>query len=664
MSRQRLPRKRQRNQRQIWRERLSIWRAMLTDRREITRFVWRASVLSLIWGGFLVFAVLAWYAYDLPDVRAIEGPTRRPSIIVQAVDGTQFARYGDLYGDQVTLKQLPKNMVNAVVAVEDRRFYDHPGIDLWGLARATYANLRAGHVVQGGSTITQQLAKNIFLTPERTFRRKVQEVLIALWLEHKYSKAQILTAYLNRVYLGAGAYGVDAAARTYFDKPVRQVNLREAAMIAGLLKAPSRYSPTNDPEQAAARAEVVLSTMVDAGFITEAEKKSAMAASSATNKKLAVDGRYFSAWIAEMASGLAGQTGQDLVVRTTLDLGLQQIAEKHVDRILDETGDKKDVDQAALVTLAPDGAVRAYVGGYDYDQSEFDRVTQAKRQPGSSFKTFVYLAAIEAGLTPDTLLDDAPLRIGGYAPANYDGKYRGTITARQALAESVNTVAVRVMQQVGPERVARLARMLGVTSRLNRDLSLALGTSETSLMDMATAYAGIAAGGRAVVPYAITEIRSRKGDILYQRPVVRTPVVVNPRAVAVLTDMLTSVVQSGTGTRAAIDRPAAGKTGTSQDYRDAWFIGFTADYTTAIWFGNDNNKPMRKITGGTLPARLWHDVMLEAEAGKPVQTLPSLYEASPDWSRSGVASAASPARTAEKSDPISDFISQLIGMGQ
>ncbi|MGB4102091.1 MAG: PBP1A family penicillin-binding protein [Alphaproteobacteria bacterium] len=585
----------------------------------------QAVALSIIWGSVSLIGLLGWYAIDLPDIHAIEGRTRRPAITVLAQDGTQLARFGDFFADQIPVIELPKHLTQAVIAIEDRRFYEHFGADLWGLCRALVTNIRAGHVVQGGSTITQQLAKNLFLSPERTFRRKVQEMMLALWLEHQYSKNQILGAYMNRVYLGAGNYGVDAAAQTYFRKSARQVNLYEAAMLAGLLKAPSRYAPTNDPEAARDRAGVVLSAMVDVGYITSKQRQSALAGTARTKPPATpADARFFSAWVVSQAMHLAETSGHDLVIRTTLDPRLQRAAERAIDQVIESNAAQRDVNQAALLSLTTDGAIRAYVGGYDYSLSEFDRVSSAKRQPGSSFKPFVFLAAIENGLTSETPVSDTRLEIGSYAPENYKGKYYGMTTARDALAHSMNSVAIKLLQQHGVESVRDIAQKLGITSPLGHDLSLALGTSEVSLHEMTTAYAAIAAGGAAVLPYGITEIRTRDGQVLYQRTAARPPQLVSSWAVATLVDMMTGVVKYGTGMGAALDRPVAGKTGTSQDYRDAWFIGFTADYVTGVWAGNDDNSPMKRVTGGMVPARIWRDYMKTASSNLPPRDLPAL----------------------------------------
>lgn len=591
------------------------------------RWLGKAAILSMIWGSVAAVCLLGWYASDLPDIHEIEGRTRKPAITVLAQDGTRIARFGDYFSDQIHVNDMPKTLINAVVAVEDRRFFHHLGVDPLGLLRAVYINLRARHMVQGGSTITQQLAKNLFLSPDRTLRRKIQEMLLAFWLEHEYSKDQILTAYLNRVYLGAGTFGMGAAAETYFGKPLQSINLYESAVLAGLLKAPSRYAPTNDPEAAYDRAATVLTTMVDAEYITLSERSKALAnAGKSATPQAKFDGRYFAAWIVGQAQQYAQTLGQDLIISTTLDPKLQRAAEGTVDKILAEAEkNKQNVHQTALLSLSPDGAIRAYVGGEDYDDSAFDRVTSARRQPGSSFKPFVFLTAIEGGLTPNSSVFDGPVDIGDYAPDNYQGKYYGATTARAALAHSMNSVAIKLMQEQGIDKVRRTARKLGITSQMGQDLSLALGTSEVSLYEMTAAYAAIAASGQAVSPYAINEIRARDGSIIYRRNKIQMPQVVDAGAAGTLVDMMQTVLTNeGTGARAAFGRPAAGKTGTTQSYRDAWFVGFTADYITGVWCGNDDNHVMRRITGGTLPARIWHDYMQIAHANLPVRDLPAL----------------------------------------
>lgn len=588
-------------------------------------------ILLSIWAGIVAAGVIAWYAYDMPDIRQVTQPQRRPAITLLADDGAVFARYGDLYGQRVGARDVPPQLIEAILAIEDRRFFSHFGVDPIGLARAFVTNTISGRLVQGGSTLTQQLAKNLFLTPERTARRKIQEMLLAFWLEHTFTKEQILTAYLNRVYLGAGTYGVDAAADVYFGKSVTALNLLESAILAGLLRAPSRFSPTNNPQLSIQRAKVVLAAMVDAGYITDAEKESALRGAPSVRQKASAgdEGRYFADWVVEQVGSLLENAPQDITVLTTIDMKLQRSAERRMESLLNAEGASKKVEEGALVSMSRDGAVRAMVGGRDYGASQFNRATQARRQPGSSFKPIIYLAGLRAGLTPDDVMEDEPLRIGKWEPHNYDNKYRGPVTLRLALAESINTIAVRVLQKAGVSRVVETARALGITSDMDPDLSLALGTNSVSPLEMTGVYAALATGGRAVMPYAIKEIRSREGRVLYARDEVNLPATVDPQDVAVLTDMMQDVVRYGTGKRATLDRPVAGKTGTSSDYRDAWFLGFTGNYVTGVWMGNDDNSPMKKVTGGNLPAQLWHDFMVDAEAGKPALSLLADLPASP-----------------------------------
>ena len=403
---------------------------------------------------------------------------------------------------------------------------------------------------------------------------------------------------------------------------MHDINLRESAILAGLLRAPSRYSPLRDPALAMQRARTVLSAMEEAGYITATQRAAAQTASALPQRKPGAggDGRYFADWVTEQVGSLLDNTAQDLIIETTLDLRLQRAAERRLDAAL-SSNEAKEIGQGAIVTLGYDGAVKVLVGGRDYEDSQFNRATQARRQPGSAFKPIVYLTAINQGLKPDDIYDDVPLKIGKWSPDNYDGKYRGQVTARQALAESINTIAVRLMQQSGIDNVIHTARQLGVTSPLEHDLSLALGTNLMTPLELTSVYASLATGGRGIAPYTIKTIRTRTGQVLYKRQSVNSPSVADARDVATLIDMMKDVVLFGTGKRAMLDRPMAGKTGTSSDYRDAWFMGFTGDYVTGVWVGNDDNSPMKKITGGSVPAAIWHDYMAEAESGLPPKEL-------------------------------------------
>lgn len=575
-----------------------------------------------IWGAVIGGVGLAWTAWDMPDIDALApagAGAKRQAVTLRADDGSVLAAYGDLWGRRLGAAELPRHLSQAVMAIEDRRFYDHPGVDLRGILRAALVNLRAGRVAQGGSTLTQQLAKNLFLTPERSLERKLKEVMLALLLESRFSKDEILTIYLNRVYLGAGTYGVEAAAQRYFGRSAREVDLFQAALLAGLLKAPSRYNPRNDPAAARARAGVVLDAMVEAGFVeraaAEAAKRRGPGVTPGAMRTVGGGARYFTDWALERASAYAGTTQADLSVTTTLAPRLQAIAEEIAARAA-ATG-----VQIALVAMAPDGAVRAMIGGVDYRRSQFNRATQALRQPGSAFKPLVYLPALEAGMRADTIVEDAPITIDGWSPENFDRRFRGPVSLREGMAQSLNTVAVRVAENVGRKRVVHAARRLGFTVALTPHPSLSLGASEVTLLELTAAYAVFANGGVGVVPYGVRDIRAG-GKTLYRAVRKRGPGrVVEAEIAAAMTDLLTSVVREGTGRSARFGRPAAGKTGTSQEFRDAWFVGYTADLVAGIWVGHDDGTPLRlggkPVTGGGLPAELWRAFMTEAHNGMP-----------------------------------------------
>ncbi|MEZ5666376.1 MAG: PBP1A family penicillin-binding protein [Alphaproteobacteria bacterium] len=569
------------------------------------------------WSVVLVAGLVAWFAYDLPSIDDALAASRRPSMVIKAADGAVLASYGDYHGGALDYEELPDSLVLAVLATEDRRFFDHPGIDIVGVARAAVSNIVAGELRQGASTITQQLAKNLFLTPERTIRRKVQEALLALWLEHRFSKQQILAIYLNRVYFGAGTYGVEAASQRFFGHSARRLSLAESAILAGLLKAPSRFNPAADPDRAAARAATVLAGMVDAEFISAAQAADARAGvvgyADAGGARRSADALYFADWVAEHAAALVPADAGDLVIVTTLDRGLQAIAAGEVRATLAAQGAAARVGQAAVVMLAPDGAVRAMVGGRDYQASQYNRATVALRQPGSAFKPFVYLAALREGWRPDSMIDDSPVTIGGWSPQNYDGRFRGPVTLRQALAQSLNAATARLIDDVGVGDVRALAQRLGIASDLPRTPALALGAGGVHPLELVGAYAAIANGGVAVAPYGIVEIRDAAGRLLYGHGDGRLARQIDADDAAAMAGMLRAVVTEGSGRAAALPGVAvAGKTGTSSDYRDAWFVGFAGGLVAGVWLGNDDNGPMRSVTGGGLPAELWRDIMARA----------------------------------------------------
>ena len=582
-----------------------------TRRRWLARLARWTLVLG-IWIGVAAGGAVAWYAWDLPDLSRLETPTRRPAVLLRTADGAMLARYGQLYGGAVRFDELPGFFVEAVSSIEDRRFFEHPGIDVWGILRAAVANIRAGKIRQGGSTLTQQLAKNLFLTPDRTVRRKIQEAIVALWLEARFTKRQIFEIYINRVYFGSGAYGVAAAARRYFGGTVGDLSLFEAAVLAGLLKAPSRYSPVRDADAAKGRGLRVLRAMVDAGKLTEAEAKAARRTPLRLRAETGTGARYFADWALERAVGYIGRTSRDVEIRTTMDARLQRIAEHHARTLLAKEEKTRRVSQVALVAMSLDGAVRAMVGGRVYSASQFNRATQARRQPGSAFKLFVYLAGLEAGLAPDSVFVDKPVRVAGWRPRNYDGRFHGAMPLRRAFAQSINSVAVQVSERVGRRRVIDAARRLGITTPIAPHPSLALGASEVTLIELTAAYAAVANGGIAVWPYGIASVEAVGGKRLYRRTGGPQARVIEKGRAQALRRMLREVVRGGTGRAARLGGSEAGKTGTSQGFRDAWFVGFAGDLVAGVWVGNDDDRPMKKVTGGGLPARIWRAFMRDA----------------------------------------------------
>ena len=580
-------------------------------------FVAFAWVMLTLGGGFLYFVS------RLPDPVVLTLDDRPPNLTILAADGIVLAERG-LRRGYVRLDKLPPYLPQAVIATEDRRFYTHLGVDPIGLARAGFRNLVAGSVVQGGSTITQQLAKNLFLSPDRTVARKFEEVMYAIWLERRFTKDEILELYLNRVYFGGGTYGVEAAARRYFGRSARSVTLTQAALLAGLLKAPSRYAPTRNVELASARIDVVLQNMADAGYLTAAQAHEAAeqplrlrSFGDETGYPYAVD------WVAETLPEVAGNTEGDLIVETTIDAGLQRTAQATLRRKLDDEGQPLDVSQGAVVVMDTTGGIKALIGGRSYRSSPFDRAVKALRQPGSAFKPFVYLTALENGYTPDSLADDEPVDVDGWSPKNHTGTYRGAVTLRDSFAQSINTVAVKLADDVGRPEVVRTARRLGIHTELHDRPSLALGTAEVTPLELVAAYVPFANGGEAVTPHIITRVRNSDGKLLYEFKPADLRRVVDESYVAEMNDMMNATLVSGTGRQAALpDQIAGGKTGTSQNSRDAWFVGYTAHYVCGVWVGNDDGSKMRNVSGGTLPAHIWHDIMAYAHQGKPPLPLP------------------------------------------
>lgn len=579
--------------------------------------------------GFVGFgALMIHYTVAMPNPMAMSRDgAATPAIRVYARDGSLLGMRGP--GNvHVPIESLPPHTVEAVLATEDRRFFEHWGFDPTGLARAMFANLRAGRFAQGGSTLTQQLAKNLFLSPERTLTRKLEEVALAVWLEVRLSKKEILELYLNRVYFGGGAYGIEAASQRYFGKPAPKMTLAESAVIAGLLKAPSRFSPATNPQAARARGLVVLAKMSDAGFITVDEHRDALseqvrfAVAKTNTAQGAAD--YAVDYVIDSLPDIVGKLeGDDVAVLTTIDANLQRRAGDIVQRHMSRSGPKLHAGQAAVALMENDGALRALIGGKSYSESQYNRAVKSKRQPGSAFKPFVYLAALEDGATPYTVVPDAPISVAGWKPNNENGRFQGPMTLRDAMAQSVNTIAVRMYLDTAPGRVVATAKRFGIQSDLRDDASLALGTSEVSLLEITGAYAALGRDGVKVDPFVVQQVKSRSGKILYSRQRPAFTRVAGLREVSALNDMLVHVVTDGTGRKAGLPHHmAAGKTGTTQDFRDAWFVGYTAQMTAGVWVGNDDAKPMNHVTGGSLPAEIWHDLMAEAHRSLPSEGLP------------------------------------------
>ncbi len=596
------------------------------DKRSFFRSLFKFVFVLGLWCVLVVGLILAWYARDLPELMRNAQFERRPAITIMGNDNKIIARYGDHKGENLSVKDLPEDLVHAVLATEDRRFYYHFGVDPLGILRAAYVNYKYDGALQGGSTITQQLAKNLFLTADKTIGRKIQEAMLAIWLEMKLSKDEILSAYLNRVYLGGGAFGIDAASYVYFDKPASELTLEESATIAGLLKAPSRYSPLANPEASEKRTRVVLNAMVEEGYIEESDIKKDVALSTPTPMKKphpANSQRYYTDWIIEQLDDLVGVPQSDLIIETTFDAEIQRDTAETISRTVMAEGEANDVSQGAAIVMRPDGSVLAIVGGKDYGSSQFNRVTQAYRSPGSSFKPIVYLTALRQGWRMSSIVVDEPRSYGDYRPKNYGNKYYGPVSLYEALTLSLNTVAVYIANQVGPKNIIETARLLGITAPLDPYLSTALGSNGIPMIQMASVYASLATNGLAVQPYGIKKITSKKdGTVLYEHPTDTPPQVLPGYAISQLKEMMHSVVINGTGRGANPGVWAAGKTGTSQEYRDAWFNGFTEDYIALVWYGNDNNTPTKRVTGGSLPARSWKAI-IQAAMNDPT---PSSYK--------------------------------------
>ena len=610
-----------------WQNRLNID----TARKIADRYA-RAFAITMA-----VISIPLALVYLVPVVLGLFAPALDPKVDLYAVNrplaftfldnqGVEVGHRGAIVGARLKLEEMPTFLPAAFIAMEDRRFYAHNGIDPRGLARAIILDLKAHELVAGGSTISQQTAKIVYTQQQRTFSRKITELVNAAGLEKSLTKDQILQLYLNRIYLGSGAYGVDGAARVYFGKSARELNLAQAAMLATLTRAPSVFSPRRDLLRAQQRASLVLDSMVDNGAITEEQAAEARAHPAVIVDRTATNARnYFLDTAADEALKLATINGEppasDLVVYTTMEPKIQEAARLAAVNTIAKYKKRTRASEAAVVVMKPDGAISALLGGVDYRESVFNRATQANRQPGSAFKPFVYLAALEAGISPWETRDDEPVDIAGYTPANFGGKYYGTVTLADAMAHSANTIAVSLAKEVGIRNVIAAARRVGISSPMQANASLALGTAEVTPLELTTAYAVFANGGYRVQPYVVTRI-DIAGKPVYNRVPPQPQRVINHEVVQDLTAMMYGVVIGGTGGNASLKgREAAGKTGTTQDSKDAWFVGFTTDYVTAAWIGNDDARPTRNVTGGTLPAYIWRDTMLAAEKGLPFKPL-------------------------------------------
>jgi penicillin-binding protein 1A len=591
------------------------------------------SAVAGVWLVIFTAAFLAVFAYGLPDTSKLYQVQRQPSISYLDRSGGLVAVRGSQITPPVKIDELPPYVPAAFVAIEDRRFYHHFGFDPIGMVRSQLYNAtHRGVPLRGGSTITQQLARNLFLTTDQNVRRKVQELILAVWLETKFSKKEILALYLNRVYFGGGAYGIEAAAQRYFNKPASQLTVGEAALLAGMMKSPTHYSPISDTARAERRATVVLDEMVKTRAITPSQRDNAFAQPVRVSRTLANQhAQYFVDWVDSEVRSILGRSKedvlqQDLVVETTIDLPIQADAERAVQSVISaQDAAARGVQQAALVALDGEGRVRAFVGGEDYADSQFDRAADARRQAGSSFKPFVYLTAMENGFTPDTPVIDEPIKIGNWEPHNFTGKYLGPINIQTALAQSINTVAARVANQVGTQNVARTARRLGITSPIQTEPSMALGAVEVSPLEMAQAYDAFANGGYAVKAYGIERIRTATGRVLYDHSVDKTPrpQVIQGQPLDYMNQMMRQVLIVGSGVGARVGGyDLAGKTGTTTDYRDAWFVGFTGGFVASVWVGKDNNTPMKSVTGGSFPAKIWRTFMTGALPQLKVSTIP------------------------------------------
>ncbi len=580
--------------------------------QSLLRTLLRVFAVGALWSVFFIVVVVGWYALHLPNLSNPEVVKKRPSVVFMTKNHQEISTYGDLVGELITHDQVPQYLVQSILATEDRHFYEHQGIHWRGLLRALWVNLKSGRVVQGGSTLSQQVAKNLFLSNKRSMGRKIPELLITLWLETKFTKDQILDVYLNRVYFGQGTYGVDAASQAYFGKPVHGISDGEAAVLAALLKAPSRYAPGRQSERIKIRAKLVVDNTVAAGFISANAAKRIKAQIDNlhfSHNPYAYEYRYFTDWLMTQIPGLV-DNNQDLLVVTTLDLGMENGTLGVLEEKMAILSKKHAHMEIGFVIMAEDGAVLTLVGGKSYANSQFNRITQAERQPGSAFKPFIYLVALEKGLGLQHPLDDTPVRVQGWSPKNFGWKSQGIITLETAFTHSVNTAVVRLLQEIGISNVMTLINRLGLKGSFNRDLTLALGACTLTPLELMKGYVILLNGGVQAQPYGILEIRNTSGELLYQHKPLEPLQVIAPELSKTMRKMMTKVVESGTGKKAYLGYvDHGGKTGTTQRHQDAWFIGFKGNLVAGIWLGNDDSTPMDRVSGGTLPADLWGKVM-------------------------------------------------------
>ena len=584
--------------------------------RWLLKFTFVSALYVLIFGSVLSFFIISYYSRGLPDITEMAKNELKPTVKIRDAHGVVLAKYGDLKGDTLTYSQIPTTVVNAVVATEDQNFFDHMGVDLFGILRAQIVNMRAGRVVQGGSTITQQLAKVIYLSPERTLKRKVQELIIAYQLEKNFTKEQIISMYLNRVYLGRGNYGIDAAAKFYFGKNAEDLDLFESAIFAAMLKAPSRYAPSNNFKLVVNRAHYVLSRMEEEGFISKNEREKARppVVIARGTARGALANPYFADYVLAELYDVIETNNEELDVYTTLDLNAQEQLEKSLQEVMSGSKKAYNAHQAAALLMESNGAIKAMMGGVSYQESQYNRATNSKRQPGSAFKFFTYTAAMERGKELSDVYDDKPIYINQgknlptWSPRNFSREYSGQVDLEKAFAKSINTVAVQLSEEIGREASIEMAHRLGVKSQMKPLASIALGVTEMSLLELTQSIAHIANDGNRVRAFAITKIANKKGEIVFERVEHEKDKLLNESTVSKMKSLMTAVVDNGTGKKAHMFLGNVyGKTGTTQEHRDAWFVGVKGDMLMGVWVGNDDDTPMNKVTGGTVPAIIWKD---------------------------------------------------------